>query len=127
MLSYHFELLIGQKSHIISFSEIVYTMKQQTSLLKKDRNLILFLALMCVLLMQFVYQNHQYDGPAHDLNDICKVCLKLSSLDSGHKTPDISFFDSTMARIVYRFVNISLDELIIHRRIYLRGPPQVQL
>lgn len=98
---------------------------KQTATFKKTQKLVLSLTLMCVLIMQFVYQGHQYDGAAHNPNEVCKVCLKLSSLDSVLATPDCSWFDSIKVGFIYRFINISLDELVSHRLIYLRGPPQV--
>jgi hypothetical protein len=93
--------------------------------LKKNQNLVLSLALVCFLFMQFAYQSHQYDGAAHQKNHICKVCIKLSSQDNTHAAPNNSLIDSITAGFIYRFTSISLNELIIHRLIYLRGPPQV--
>jgi len=98
---------------------------QQVLNLKKNQNLVLSLALICFLFMQFTYQGHQYDSAAHQPNHVCKVCNKLSSLDNIHAAPDNSLIDSTTARFIYRFTNISLNELLTHRLIYLRGPPQV--
>ena len=99
---------------------------KQTVTIKKNQNLVLSLALMCVLFMQFAYQGHQYDGAAHNPGEVCKVCIKLSSLDNANTTPDNYAFDSTMAGFIYRFIHISFDESVTHRLIYLRGPPQVQ-
>lgn len=98
---------------------------KQTANFKKNQNLVLSLALIFFLFMQFVYQSHQYDGAAHQPNHVCKVCNKLSSLDYTHASPNNSVIVSTKARFIYRFSNISQDELITHRLIYLRGPPQI--
>tara|TARA_R110001592_G_scaffold291319_1_gene560693 strand:+ start:177 stop:482 length:306 start_codon:yes stop_codon:yes gene_type:complete len=98
---------------------------KQTANLKKNQNLVLSLALICFLFMQFIYQDHQYDGNAHQPNHVCKVCNKLSSLGSTHTASNHSLFDLITARFIYRFSNISHDELITHRLIYLRGPPQI--
>jgi len=98
---------------------------KQTVNLQKNQNFVLSLALICFLFMQFAYQGHQYDGATHQPNHVCKVCNKLSSLDNIHAAPDNSLFDSTTARFIYRFINTSHNELITHRLIYLRGPPQI--
>ena len=99
-------------------------MKQIMSL-KKNQHFVLPLALICFLFMQFSYQVHQYDGAAHQPNHVCKVCNKLSSLDNIHTALDNSLFVSTTARFIYSFINTSHNELITHRLIYLRGPPQI--
>jgi len=91
---------------------------------RKNLNLVLSLALICFLFMQFAYLSHQYDGDEHQSVHVCKVCNKLSSLSNLHTAPDNSFSFSTTASFIYRFTNISLHELITHRLIYLRGPPQ---
>jgi len=98
---------------------------KQTVIIKKNQKLILSLVLMCVLFMQFAFQGHQYDGAAHKTNHVCNVCVKLSNLGNLHSAPDGLLFDSTTAGFFYRFVNISLNELVTHRLIYLRGPPQI--
>ena len=99
-------------------------MKQIVNL-KKNQNFVLSLALICFLFMQFAYKSHQYDGATHQPNHVCKICNKLSSLDNIYTTLDSSLSDSTTARFIYHFTNISLNELITHRLIYLRGPPQI--
>ena len=100
------------------------TKMKQTVVIKKNQKLMFTLALMCVFFMQFAFQAHQYEGATHKPNHVCKVCIKLSSLDSQLVAPDHSFFDLTKAGLPYCFTNISLDELVSHRLIYLRGPPQ---
>jgi len=98
---------------------------KQTVNFKKNQNLVLSLALICFLFMQFAYQGHLYDGSAHQANHVCKICNKLSSLDNAHAAPDNSPIGSITARFSYRFINISQNTLITHRLIYLRGPPQI--
>ena len=98
---------------------------KQTVNLQKNQSLVLSLALICFLFMQFSYQVHQYDGVAHQPNHVCKVCNKLSSLDNIHAAPNNSLIEPTTARFIYRFINTSHNELITHRLIYLRGPPQI--
>jgi len=113
------------RNQILSIlSRSTFTLMKQTVTFKKNQNLVLSLALMCVLFMQFAFQGHQYDGAAHKANHVCKICIKLSSLDNALAAPDNSLFNSTTAGFTYRFINISLDGLVSHRLIYLRGPPQ---
>jgi len=98
---------------------------KQIMYLKKNQSFVLPLALVCFLFMQFSYQVHQYDGAAHQPNHVCKVCNKLSSLDNIHTAPDKAVFDSTTPKFIYSFINTSHNELITHRLIYLRDPPQI--
>ncbi len=99
-------------------------MKQIESL-RKPLILALILALTCFLIMQFFYQSHQYDGSAHQQKHICKVCVKLSSQENTHVALSNTFIESITVKFIYHFTNNSLNELITHRFILLRGPTQI--
>lgn len=92
--------------------------------LKKRQSLVISLVLTCFIFLQLSYQWHQNDGAAHQSVHVCNDCEKLSFLDNIHTTLTYLLSYPFSTRLTYRFKNVSLNELITHRLIYLRGPPQ---
>jgi len=97
---------------------------RQTELHIKNR-LVLVFALVAILCMQFFYQIHQYDENSHHVDEVCKICLKLSSLDDGLIVVSLLNFNSTHVSSNYFFSDTSIYKRLEYRNFYSRAPPQL--
>jgi len=90
---------------------------------RKKNKLILLLAAISILCMQFFYQSHEYDGDLHHSSEICKICIKLSSLDNALSSqPSLLFYTKNVV-IAYFFSDTSHKNPDSYRFIQPRAPP----